>query len=346
MKGAQPSAGTRVILAPVSFVDVLRGGMVESRHRVHAAVVRPDGTLLASVGDPDFVTFLRSAAKPFQALPLAAVMDDLGLTSRHLAIACASHAGEDVHRETVLELMERGGVTPEMLACGTHLPFDAITREELRERGEKPSVLHHNCSGKHSGMIAAALKHGWLAAGYELATHPVQARISADLAALAGIPHVPAAVDGCSVPAFALSMRASALAFARLADPDEAPSELRAGLERVYAAMREHPYLVAGRGRLDTRLMIALPGLVSKIGAEAYHGMALCESQYGPLGVSIKVEDGGERARDAAAMRVLAQLGVVREDEEPLAALSRTTLRNHAGLEVGVLRAEFGLSFA
>lgn len=333
------------MLAPVSFVDVLRGGMVESRHRVHCAVVRPDGSLVASAGDPDHFSFMRSSAKPLQALSFAAVMGHFGMQSRHLAIACASHSGEDVHRETVADLMAKSGVREEMLACGTHQPFDAETREQLRERGEKPTVLHHNCSGKHSAMIAAALAHGWPSAHYESITHPVQAEISANLARLAAMPEVRSAVDGCSVPAFALPARNAALAFARLADPGAAPADLRESLEAVFAAMREHPYLVAGRGRLDTRLMSSLPGLSSKIGAEAYHSMALRDTRYGPLGIAIKVEDGGERARDAAAARVLADLGVG-GDAELLNQLSRTVLRNHAGLEVGEIRANFRLYFA
>lgn len=328
---------------PNAEVHVLRGGMIESRHRVSAAVVRPDGTLVGSVGDPDLLTFLRSSAKPVQALPLARVMDRYGLEDRHLAVACASHAGEAVHVAAVRELMDRTGVRESDLVCGTHPPFDALARRALAERGETPGVLHHNCSGKHAGMVAAARALGLPADGYARPDHPLQRRIAADLSALAGEPEIAVAVDGCSVPAYALPLRAAALAFARLAAPGSAPEGLAEDLRRVRGAMLAHPYLVAGRERLDTRLMRLLPGAVSKAGAEAFQAMALPDTRHGPLGLALKVEDGGERARDAAAVRALAGLGLLDEAAPGAAGLARTALTNHAGLEVGEVRAAFEL---
>lgn len=334
-----------VKLSRVSFVELWRGPVVESRHRVDAAVMNAAGELVAFAGDPRFITFLRSAAKPFQAQPLVQIMDEFGLQPRHLAIACASHNGEAIHRETVRELQTLAGVDPGWLVCGTHQPFDAITRAELALRGERPGVLHHNCSGKHSGMLAACLGRGWPTEGYEHASHPLQQEITRVLTTLSG--EAPQeATDGCSVPTFALPLTASALAFARLADPNGAPPEFRAGLERVFDAMTANPYLVAGRTRFDTLAMEATPGLLAKIGAEAFQGLAVRESRFGPLGVVVKVEDGGDRARDAAVTRVLAGLSVVSEAEAPYGGYAVVEQRNHAGLKVGEMRAGFRLQFA
>ncbi|HEX2864966.1 MAG TPA: asparaginase [Deinococcales bacterium] len=329
----------------MSFVELWRGGVVESRHRVNAAVVRPDGSLLAFVGDPGLVTFLRSSAKPFQAQPLVSVMEKFGLEDRHLAIAGASHNGEAVHRETVLDLQARSGVSLDWLVCGTHQPFDAATRAELALRGERPSVLYHNCSGKHSGMLAACLGHGWPTEGYEHPHHPLQLEIARVLAGVSGVTATEA-VDGCSVPTFALPLTAGALAFARLADPSGAPEEFRVGLGRAFDAMTGNPYLVAGRERFDTTAMEATPGLLAKGGAEGFQGVAVRDTRFGPLGIALKIEDGGERARDAAVTRVLAGLGVVSESEEPYRNIAEVTLRNYAGLTVGAMRAGFDLRFA
>jgi L-asparaginase II len=329
----------------VAYVHVLRGGLLESRHRVHAAVVRPDGSLVASLGDPGFSSYLRSSAKAFQALPFIPTLERYGLGSRHLAIAMASHAGEAVHVQTVQEILEHAGIDPDWLVCGIHAPFNDQARAELRARGERPSVLHNNCSGKHVGMIAASLARGWGHAGYQNADHPLQQEILAGLGELFGLDRVETAVDGCSVPCFRVPMHNAALGMARLADPKSAPETYRDRLEIAFAAMRAYPLLIAGTGRTDTVLMTHIPGLVSKIGAEAFIALAARETDFGPIGITIKIEDGAERALSVAALAVLEQLGLCDTTNPAFLGLAHPITKNVAGLEVGELRANFELEW-
>lgn len=308
--------------------------------------MRPDGSLVASLGDAGFSSYLRSSAKAFQALPFIPTLEPYGLGSRHLAIAMASHAGEAIHVQTVREIHDRAGIDPDWLVCGIHAPFDDRARAELRERGERPSVLHNNCSGKHSGMIAASLARAWGHEGYQNPDHPLQREIVAGLGELFELDRVETAVDGCSVPSFRAPMRNAALGMARLADPQSAPEAYRERLEMAFSAMREHPLLIAGTGRTDTVLMEHVPGLVSKIGAEAFICLAARESRFGPVGIAIKIEDGAERALSAAATGVLEQLGLLETSDPVFAPLARPITTNVAGLEVGELRANFEIILA
>ncbi|MBV9657233.1 MAG: asparaginase [Verrucomicrobia bacterium] len=332
-----------------ALVEVWRGDLVESRHRVHLAVVRSDGVLIASAGDPDLVTFIRSTAKPFQAQPFAAVLADYGLDSRHLALACASHAGEEIHVATAREILDAAGLSPSLLRCGVHPPNSAAARERLRARGEAPSVLHNNCSGKHAGMLAAAKARGWPLENYHEPTHPLQCEIAALLQTAAGGAQPHLAIDGCSVPTFALSLRDAALAYARLAQPDANGSKSGVGLEATFRTMAQHPRLLGGETAFDTRLLEMLgpdADVVSKFGAEMFHALALRQSRWGALGVALKIEDGGQatRARDAAVIRVLDRLGIAAENEL-LRQLAPPELRNAAGIVVGEVRAAFELTF-
>ncbi len=300
---------------------------------------------MASVGDPDFNSFLRSSAKPFQAQALIPFLGQLNLEPRHLAIAMASHAGEEVHVQTVRELQERAGVNPDWLVCGIHAPFDDATRNAMRARGEKPTVLHNNCSGKHSGMLAACLAKGLPTRGYEQPGHPLQQEILGLMRELTDAPDLEVAVDGCGVPCFRMPVRNAALGVVRLAHPESLPG-LHGGLELAFSAMTSHPYLIAGRGRIDTVLMESLPETASKIGAEAFMVVGVRESAHGPLGIALKIEDGGERARDIAMLRILEGLGVASPDTVSLQPFRAETIKNHAGLEVGGLQPAFDLTWA
>ncbi len=326
----------------VNFVDVLRGGFPESRHAVHAAVVNASGQLVASVGNPNFVTFMRSSAKPFQAIVFAEAFPNVD--SRLLAIACASHAGEDVHVETVRELQALLGVQESWLVCGSHQPFDEITRQELRARNEKSGVLRNNCSGKHSAMLAGCVAHTWPHVGYASAGHPLQLQILEILQALSGDKNILVATDGCGVPCYSLPLLHAARAVAKLVVPGAAPQHA-AALEKIFHAMHNNSYLVAGREQLDTVLMQALPGVVSKIGADGYQILALRDSKHGPLAVALKIEDGAERARDAAVLRILAELGLLNESDPRFAGRARKQNKNHAGFLVGETIAGFGLNW-
>src|SRR5688572_24416677 len=189
-------------------VDVVRGSIMESRHVCHAAVVDSEGRLRASVGDPDRVTYFRSGAKPFQAIPLVrdGAMDKFGLTIEELALCCGSHSGEKRHLDVASTMAHKIGVEAEALACGPHPPFHEQTRRDLAESGLEPGRLHNNCSGKHLGMLALARAHGWETLGYNRPEHPVQGRILSEVARWAGVPYeaIALGVDGCGAVCFAL----------------------------------------------------------------------------------------------------------------------------------------------
>jgi L-asparaginase II len=333
----------------MSYVHVLRGGLLESRHRVHLAAIRPDGSLLASVGEANFSSFLRSSAKAFQAIPLVQIMNRFKLEPQHLAVAMASHAGEDAHVNAVADFQTRAGIDPNWLVCGIHWPFNDAARAALRAKGQRPNVLHNNCSGKHTGMLAACIARGWPTEGYANADHPLQLEIVTHIKKLMNLEILEMGVDGCGVPCFRMPLSNAALGMAKLAAPDQ-NLEYTEIFETEFSAMRAHPNLIAGTGLIDTLLMRHVPNLASKIGAESFMLVAVKDSQHGPFGMAMKIEDGNERARDVAMLEILAQLGLLERHSANFDAnfleLSEPILRNHTGLEVGQIRPAFELQFA
>jgi L-asparaginase II len=293
---------------------------------------------VARLGDDGAVTFVRSSVKPQQALPLIleGAAARFSLTGRELAVACASHNGEPIHREAAASVLSKAGLDASHLKCGAHEPYGKEAARLLRERGERPSALHNNCSGKHAGMLAAALQLGAGPRGYERPEHPVQRHAAAAILELAGLTELPPpGTDGCGLPNHPLPLRALARAAARLADPGGgvSPPGRAAALERIGAAMMAEPFLVAGTGRCCTALMQAVPGLVAKTGAE---GVYLAASRRLGLGVALKAEDGATRAAEVALLALLRRLGVLGEVvPAALARFQRPLLRNFAGDEVG-----------
>ncbi|HLL73839.1 MAG TPA: asparaginase [Pyrinomonadaceae bacterium] len=345
--GASAAAG-----APLVFVA--RGGVVESIHRVHVAAVDGAGRLVASLGSPGAVFFLRSCCKPHQAIPLVAsgAADHFKITPEELAVACGSHNGEEVQRRAVVSLLGKAGLAPGALKCGAHEPYGRQAANQLEERGEQPSALHNNCSGNHAGMLALARHTGASVETYDLSENPAQQAILRAVSQFTGVPaeEIELAIDGCGAPTFAVPLQAAALAAARLvAPPVEWDAETRAACARLTAAMNEHPALVAGEGELDTELMRRCGGrLVSKVGAEGMYtaGVRPCGRWPRGLGLAMKIEDGDkkDRARPAAAVRLLRQLGVLNdEDVGALAKFASQTITNHRGDRVGETRAEFEL---
>ncbi|MEP6909384.1 MAG: asparaginase [Actinomycetota bacterium] len=260
---------------PIS-VAALRGGTVESIHRVHAVAVR-DGEIVASAGDPGLVTFMRSSAKPLQAQPLARERADLD--DRDLAIASASHLADEAQLAAVQALLDKAPATEDDLECGPE--------------GDPRRRINHNCSGKHAGMLALCRAKGWPFEGYRLPEHPCQQAMLAEVSAAAGSRPAATAIDGCGIVTFALPLRAIALAFTRVD-------------ERVAKAMRAYPELIRGPRGLDTNLMQALPGCIAKGGAEGL----LCAAAPDGLGLALKVEDGSSRALRPALGSFLAHLGL------------------------------------
>jgi L-asparaginase II len=336
------------------LVELTRGAIGESRHLGSLAVADAQGRLVAAYGDPQAVVYLRSSAKPFQALPLleSGAAAAFGYTPREIAFSCASHQGLDLHAEAAAALQQKIGVSESDLLCGTHPLDDEATAQRLARAGLGPTPNRHNCSGKHTGMLAAAKHLGLPLADYVNPQHPLQQRILRGFAEMCGMrpDEVVVGVDGCSAPNFAVPLRNAALAFARLAQPEAGPAEHAAALRTIFASMTAHPEMVHGPGGFDTELMRARRGVIlAKGGAEGYHAIALAPGALGPaspaLGVALKVADGSGRASGPAALEVLRQLGALAGPE--LAALAafgpRFPLKNWAGREVGELRTCFEL---
>ncbi|HEV2862503.1 MAG TPA: asparaginase [Pyrinomonadaceae bacterium] len=340
---------------PAPLVEVRRGGLVESIHRGHVAAVDGEGRLVASLGDPDFVTYLRSSAKPLQALPLvtSAAADRFNFTTPELALACASHSGQDLHAELARRMLTRIGLDERALKCGVHEPFDARTARRLRERGERPGAVRNNCSGKHAGMLALALHLGAPHETYDHPDNPVQQAILQAVTQVSGVPRgeIHVGVDGCGVPVFALPVRAMALAYARLvAPPDSFDAPTRTACARLASAMTSHPELVGGTiSRFDTEMMRAAPGrVVSKVGAEGVYtaGVPPCDEWPKGLGLAFKVEDGEDRrARPVVAVEALRQLGVLDKNAlNLLSPYSTFPVQNHRGDFVGQIQHLFELN--
>ena len=327
------------------LVEATRGNLVETRHRVSVAVVDGDGRLLAGAGDPELLTWWRSAAKPFQALPLIqdGVAEALQLDDEELAVAVASHSSEPRHLAVVERFMAKADVTESDLACGPHQALSADVARAVARGAATFTPMWSNCSGKHTGMLALARHHGWPTTGYHTAGHPVQERIGAEIAHWSGVERsqIEIAVDGCTAVCFGLPLQRMALAYARLAGSD-APAAIR-----ILGAMMAHPFLVAGTGRLCTDLMLAWPQrVVAKVGADGVYSAALPTLG---LGLSLKVEDGDSAASAVALLEVLRQVlaryGDGGDQLQGLAHHARPPLRNTRGAVTGELRPAGALRF-
>jgi L-asparaginase II len=341
-------------------VEQIRGGVVEAVHDVHVAVVDARGGLIARTGDPELVTFWRSAAKPFQALPLVedGVVERFGLTTEELALVCASHSSEPAQVAQVRDLLGKIGCAERDLMCGPHAPLSEAVAQDYAARGVRLTAVYSNCSGKHAGMLALARHHGWPTQFYTRLEHPVQQRCLAEVSRWSGVPiaQVRTAVDGCGVVCFGLPLENMALAYARLSNAEVGtrnatqPGEVARATTsanlfrvprsafRVREAMLRHPELVAGEGRPCTELMRAHPGrVITKVGAEGVYCAVL--PQQG-LGVALKVADGHGVAAALALAAVLEELGL---RPRPASLVARPNV-NTRGETVGELRVNGGLA--
>jgi L-asparaginase II len=330
-------------------LEVTRGEIVESLHHGAVAISDSSGALEAWCGDPGIVTYMRSSAKPLQALCLleSGAAEHFDFTSEQLAIVCASHDGTDDHVAAVVSILDRIGLEESALHCGVHRPFDRETAQRLRKEGRAFSPLRNNCSGKHAGMLASATFLQESTGDYEQPDHPVQRRIRKIVAEMCGLEEADIAVgvDGCTVPTFGVSLCAASTAFARLVDPNGLPSIRVQACDAVEAAMTEHPFLVAGSGRFDTRLIRATNGrIVSKAGAEGFQALGIRPGSLGPnspgLGVAIKIADGdyARRARSLISLEVLRLLEVLSPEEYAELVQDATSISNNRGHVVGELR--------
>src|SRR5690348_14451721 len=312
-------------------VELVRGNIVESRHTVHAAVVDSDGKLVASAGDPDYVTFWRSAAKPFQAMPIVTdgAADHFGISQQELALTCASHSSEQSQVDLVREFLKKIGCTERDLMCGPHTPLSEAVAKDYQTRGVRLTAVYSNCSGKHTGMLAQAKHNGWPTEGYVRADHPVQKRCLTEVAKWTGVPEkqIGVAVEGCGVACFAIPVRNMAVEYARLGT---AP--------RILESILRHPELIAGEGRPCTEMMRAHPNReFTKVGADGVYSALLVQEG---LGVALKIEDGHGPASILAIATILEELGL-----RPMpAALKEKPMTNSRGETVGALRIRGGLT--
>ena len=320
---------------PLAVVE--RSGAVESWHLGHLAVVEASGRVLLARGAPETPVYIRSAAKPIQALPLwlTGAAEAFALPPASLAVAMASHSGQELHRDAVQALLDHAGLPASALGCGTHAPYHEPTAEALRRAGQAPGPLYCNCSGKHAGMLAVCRHMGWDEPSYRDPGHPLQRLIRDLLAELAGV--APAAighgVDGCGAPVWRLPLLGMARAFARLGTPDGLRPALAAAARAATATMAAHPRLIAGDDRLDTDLVAAGAGsLIGKIGGEAVHGGAWLGAG---AGWALKVGDGNRRAIGPALMRAAAIVGRPLPEDPRLARHLRPAVKNNHGDVVG-----------
>ena len=318
-------------------VEQLRGGVVEAWHELHVAVVDSTGALVAGTGDSELVTFWRSAAKPFQALPLVGdgAAERFGLTSEELALVCASHSSEPGQVARVRGLLAKIGCSERDLLCGPHPPLSDRVAQDYQTRGVRLTAVYSNCSGKHAGMLALARYHGWPTEFYTRLEHPVQQRCLAEVSRWADVPvaEMKTAVDGCGVVCYGLPLKSMAMAYARLG-PDAGVSQ---PASRVVEAMLRHPDLIAGEGRPCTDLMRAHPGrVIAKVGAEGVYCAVLTQEK---LGVALKVTDGHAIAAALAMAAVLEALGL---RPRPASLIARPNV-NTRGETVGELRVKGGL---
>jgi L-asparaginase II len=285
---------------------IVRSGFTESLHRGSVAVTDPSGNRVAAVGDADHPVFPRSSNKPMQALAMLRAGWEPD-SEADLAIAGASHRGEPFHLERVRSVLGRAGLGEEHLQCPPDLPGDPDARNAVVAVGGEPRRLYMNCSGKHSGMLAACAAAGWDPGAYRDPEHPLQRLIVATVEELTGEAVAATGVDGCGAPVLAVSLTGLARAFSRLVEAPEGTPE-----RRVADAMRAHPILVDGTRGPDHRVMTALPGLLAKGGAEGVHVLAVP----GVGAAAVKIDDGAGRASTPVALRALTTVGGLAVPEE------------------------------
>jgi L-asparaginase II len=330
------------------LVEALRGHAVESMHRGALAVVDAEGSVLLALGDTRRPIFPRSAVKVLQALPLVAsgAAEALNLSDEELALACASHNGEPAHVATAAGMLAKAGLDAGVLECGAHWPYREAVQREMAARGDTPSALHNNCSGKHAGFVCLACHMAGgrpqpaYAKGYVQAEHPVMREVSHALQTATGwdLVNAPQGIDGCSIPTYGIPLHHLALAFARVGTGvGLSPGHARAA-QRLRRAAARAPFMVGGTDRFDTRVMHSLGDAVfCKVGAEGVY----CAAVPGRgVGVALKIDDGNNARAAEVVMAALIEALVELDDPQArlLRSLSELTLRNWNGIEVGCLR--------
>jgi len=334
----------------IPLVETTRGSTVESVHYGSAVIALHNKKKVISIGDITHCFFLRSSAKPFQAL---AFLEKGGghqfdFSSQEIAIICASHSGTDLHVEILSSLQKKIGITEDMLQCGVHPPFHEKTAQRMLRNDEPLHPNRHNCSGKHTGMLAFTKMINAPFKTYLDHSHPVQKFILSTFAEMCGVPvdSIQLGVDGCSAPVFAVPLENAAAAFAKLCQPDDLPTERADACRAITSAMAAYPEMVAGPDRFDTDMMTKANGkVITKIGAEGYHGVGVMPGASklfdGSLGITIKISDGdlSLRAGSVVCLAILEKLGVLSKHElMDLKQYYTRPINNWRGTPVGEIR--------
>jgi L-asparaginase II len=323
------------------LVEVTRGDVTESVHRVAACAVDRRGDVLFGIGAIDVPVYLRSTAKPFIAAAAVreGVVERFGFGPHEIALMAASHNGEPFHIAAVRSMLRKIGVPEAALACGAHPPYDPESAEALVRDGVVFAPIHNNCSGKHAGILALCTLLGADVTTYCDPSNPAQRRILQLCARACGrsVEELPLGIDGCGIPVFATSLRCAALAFARLATLDGLDERDVAALRTVRDAMIAFPQYVAGTGEFDTALMRAAGGhIAAKSGAEGVHGLADLATG---TGLALKVVDGAARACAPAALGISRRLGLIEASVlDDLARFARAPVCNRAARRVGSIQ--------
>lgn len=340
------------------LVHVYRGTIggesaLEVTHRGAISIVDGDGMVVVSWGDTENSTHLRSTAKPFQALPFVMrnLKTEFGIDDAELALFVGSHGGEKQHIDRLVSAMHKLGIDPSELLCGVHPPTYSPARTALFQAGEKPTVLHNNCSGKHCAMIAVSKKEAWPMQSYIDEGHPLQTEIAELLLEVSGRKafELGVGVDGCSAATFILPLSAIAQIYARLSFPKGLRKEVAESLLKIFEAATQNAEMVAGTKRLDSLLMQTCDGIFAKTGADGVYAISIQPREKYPqgLGIAIKIADGDptHRARDIVVLKLLLDLEIVSLEtltgNEQLSSILEGKIRNWRGLVVGQVKAVF-----
>ena len=347
------------------ILETTRGDIVESVHYGSIAIVNSHGEIIASIGDPHTVAFLRSSAKPFQVLPFVerGGVEHFNFTLRELSLSCASHEGSDFHLQTVQEMQKKIGIEESHLQCGAHMPGDIAMLKPMIVNDIQPTPNHNNCSGKHTAMLAHAKMRGLPLDNYLDINHPIQQDILASFADMCLIPseQVHLGIDGCSAPNFAVPLYHAALGMARFCDQHNLSETRATACRKVITAMTTYPEMVGGYGEFDEQLMRAGEvKIVCKRGAEGYQIIGLLPGVLGAdtpgVGIALKVSDGdparmaddltsSNRVRPPVTIEILCQLGALSSKQKqalgPFGPVKE--IRNHRGIVTGQSRPAFSL---
>jgi L-asparaginase II len=329
----------------IPLVEEYRGGVLDNVHYGAVSVVDENGKVIYRAGNPEHMTFLRSAAKPFQAIPaMKRSIDDVyGLTGQETALFAASHRGEAYHIEALESIMRKTGISEKMLHCCASYPLNEDAKAERHRAHETKRRIFHNCSGKHSGMIALSKFMGWDETTYYQLDHPVQQEILETLAYIAEVPKasIPIGIDGCGLPVHALPLHKIALSYLKLACPELiADFTTRTAAAKIGTLMNEYPDMIA-----DTKFVCSAllkdSNLSAKGGAKGVYGIGLRKER---LGISLKVSDGSEQVWPCIIASILERLEYDnRETIDRLYELIPNVIVNDGGTVVGERMAVFAL---